>query len=115
MQWRNQDDKNCRKKGKWDINKGWWEDEEDVYSLDKFFKDLDCDYDFDEDIAKRICHKVLGNSLSEDKAQYNQEEEHGNVGEEGDNNDNEQGGNVEENTSSKVIDVPSSVVPDRPQ
>jgi hypothetical protein len=114
--WRNPDDKNSRKKGKSDINKGWWDDEEDGYSLDKFFKDLDCDYDFDEDVAKRICNKVLGDSLLEVEAKYTQEEEHGEEGEEGENIDNEQqGDNGEENTSSKVIDAPLSVVPDRPQ
>jgi hypothetical protein len=76
------------KKGKHDINKGWWDDKKDGYSSDKFFKDLDCDYDFDEDVAKRICNKVLGDSLLEDKAKCNQEEEHGKEGEEEKNNYN---------------------------
>ncbi len=58
--------------------------------------------------------QVLGESLLEDKAKYNQEEEHGKEGEEGKNNDNKQGGNGEENTSSRMIDAPLSVVPDRP-
>jgi hypothetical protein len=78
-------------------------------------KDLDCDYDIDKDIAKRIYNKVLGDSLSEEEAKYNQEEERGKEGEEGENNNDEQGDNGEENTRSKVIDAPSSVVPDRPQ
>ena len=77
MRWTNPDEKNSRKKGKSDNNKGWWEDEEDGYSLDKFFKDLDFDYDIDHNITKRIYNKVLGDSLSDEKAKYNQEEEHG--------------------------------------
>ncbi len=40
MGWRNPDEKNSRKKGKRDNNKGWWEDKEDGYSLDKFFKTM---------------------------------------------------------------------------
>ena len=115
MRWTNPDEKNSRKKGKSDNNKGWWDDEEDGYSLDKFFKDLECDCDFDKDVAKRSCNKVLGDSSLEDKAKYNQEEECGKEGEEGENNDNEQGDDGEENTSSKVIDAPLSVMPDRPQ
>jgi hypothetical protein len=117
MQWRNPpDEKNSRKKGKSDNNKGWWEDKEDGYSLDKFFKDLDCDYEIGEDIAKRIYNKVLGDSLLEEETKYNQEDECGKEGEEGETkNDNEQGNDGEENTSSKVIDAPSSVMPDRPQ
>jgi hypothetical protein len=82
--------------------------------LDKFFKDLDCNYDIDDDIAKRIYNKVFGDSLSEEEAKYNQEEEHGKEEEEGENNDDEQGDNGEENTSSKV-DAPLPVMPDRPQ
>ncbi len=39
--------------------------------MDEFFKDLKCDYDFDKDAAKRICKKVLGDSLLKDKAKYN--------------------------------------------
>jgi hypothetical protein len=91
MQWRNPDEKNIREKGKSDNNKGWWEDKEDGYSLDKFFKDLDCDFDIDEDIAKRIYNKVLRDSLLEEEAEYNQEEECGKEREEGETKDNEQG------------------------
>ncbi len=107
MQWRNPDEKNSREKGKSDNNKGWWEDEEDGYSSDKFFKDLDCDYDIQDIIAKRIYNDVLGDSLLEEEAKYNQKEEPGKEGEEGENNDDEQGNDGEENTSSKVIDAPS--------
>jgi hypothetical protein len=90
MQWGNPDEKNSREKGKSDNNKGWWEDEEDGYSLDKLFKDLDCDYDkIDNNIAKRIHNKIIGDSLSEEEVNYNQEEECGEEGEEGENNDNE--------------------------
>jgi hypothetical protein len=102
MRWRNPDEKNSRKKGKKsDNNKGWWEDKEDGYSLDKFFKDLDCDYDIDKNIAKRIYNEVLGESLLEEEAKYNQDEERGKEGEEGENNDNEQVDDGEENTSVK--------------
>ncbi len=113
MRLTNPDEKNSRKKGKSDNNKGWWEDEEDGYSLDKFFKDLDFDYDIDHNMTKRIYNKVLGDSLSDEKAKYNQEEEHGKEREEGENNDNEQGDNRGKNTSSKVIDAPLFVMPDR--
>jgi hypothetical protein len=71
--WRNPDEKNSKNKDKSDNNKGWWEDKEDGYSLDKFFKDLDCDHDIDDDIAKRIYNEVLGDSFSEEEGKYNQE------------------------------------------
>jgi hypothetical protein len=53
----------AEKKGTSDINNRWWEDKEDGYSSNEFSMDLDCDYDFAKDIAKRICNKVLGDSF----------------------------------------------------
>ncbi len=95
--------------------KGWWEDEEDGYSLDKFFKDLDYDYDIDVDIAKRIYNKVLRDSLLEEEAKYYQEEELTEKEKKGRIMTMNRGYDGEENKISKVIDVPLSVMPDRPQ
>jgi hypothetical protein len=105
--WKNPDEKNSRKKGKSDNNKGWWENEKDEYSLDVFFRTWIVIMTLTMTLQREYTTKSLGRAYQRRRPNITKRR---NVAKR-----EKKGRIMTMNSSSKVIDVPLSVMPDRPQ